>query len=125
MPVRLAILALLAISVFSASARAGSRYFFCNMMQESRTEPCCRRTPAPTSQADADCACCRAHRVPGLPSGLSARLVRVPEEIGVAVAPQAPRLLPPAHSVPSPRFIRPQTGPPRLPNLALLMVFRN
>ena len=125
MPVRQAVVALLAISVFSGAARAGSRYFFCNAMQESRSEPCCKRTPAPTSQADADCACCRAHSVPGLPSALMGKSVGVPDGIWVGLAPRAPRLLPPAHSLPPPRFIRPQTGPPRLPHLALLMVFRN
>jgi hypothetical protein len=124
---RLALAALLAISLFSANARAGSLYFFCSAMGEVRSERCCAPAPrtASTERELLDCPCCQAHRVDRLPNGTSTRLstpdVTSPGAHAPAVLlePLSPRL---AASV---WTRRPPTGPPRVTDTSRLMVFRN
>ncbi len=123
--VRVAILALIAVSLFSGGARAGSRYFVCNAMQEVRSEPCCKRPDQAAQQEVVDCGCCGAHRVAALPPALLGTRTEIPTA-SFAGLPQSPVALARALalapcSAATDRLLR----PPRSSRLALLMVFRN
>jgi hypothetical protein len=123
----MAIMALLAISLFSGNARAGSLYFFCDAMQEARSEPCCaRERTAPAGQLDVlDCPCCRAHRVDPLPRAVTAALASIVAASPWVLAPSIAALLQASPVAPASWTRRRQTGPPRATDPCRLMVFRN
>jgi hypothetical protein len=75
---RFAMLTVLAVSVFAATVRAGTQYYFCNMMQEQRSEPCCRQLRTePLLPGVQDASCCESVIVDSLPSGAATQLPRV------------------------------------------------
>lgn len=123
---QVAILALLAISLFSGGARAGSRYFVCNAMQEVRSEPCCKRPDQGAQQEVVDCGCCGAQRVAALPPALLGTRAEIPTASLTGLLPPPPLAFARAlalapRSAAMDRLLR----PPRSSRLALLMVFRN
>jgi hypothetical protein len=75
---RIVMLAVLAISVFAATVRAGTQYYFCSMMQEQRAEPCCdRQQEQPLLPEVHERPCCQSVTVDSLPSGAATQLPRV------------------------------------------------
>jgi hypothetical protein len=124
--IRVAILALIAVSLFSGGARAGSRYFVCNAMQEVRSEPCCKRPDQGAQQEVVDCGCCGAHRVAALPPALLGARAEIPTASLTGLLPPSPLAFARALALaPCSAAMDRLLRPPRSGRLALLMVFRN
>jgi hypothetical protein len=123
----MAILALLVVSLFSGTARAGSLYFFCDAMQEARSEPCCARgSTAPAGHLDvADRPCCQAHRVDALPRAVTAPFASIVAASPWSLAPATPGVPKAPPLAPAPWTRRTPTGPPRATEPCRLMVFLN
>jgi hypothetical protein len=121
---RAAALLFLTVTLFSSVARAGSRYFFCEVMGEARSAPCCHQESTPAPHVDVDCACCRAHAAtvpPALQLGLSKDEAAAASNLDVPV----PNLCVGLRPLPAPWGVRPRTRPPRPPDFKRLMVLRN
>jgi hypothetical protein len=121
---RWAVAVVCTLSLLFGVARAGSRYFFCSVMQQVREDACCHRAAAPVSEIDvADCDCCKAHRVAALPPALlEARGLTPPSPLAV-LTPPLPELSPHGVARPPRWMPRPRAGPPRATDHARLMVF--
>jgi hypothetical protein len=113
--VRVAMLAVLAVSVFAATVRAGTQHYFCSMMQEQRSEPCCdRQHDSPFLPEVRDRPCCESVTVDALPSGAATQLPRVNPAPLMAVVPGSPLAM---HSASRMgwglrRVAAPRAGPP-------------
>jgi hypothetical protein len=123
--VRLAVLALVAMAMVSGTASAGSTYFFCSMMGEQRAEPCCRKSPAPTSQIDAaDCGCCSRITLGKLPDAFVAKPPAIVQAPRVAAFPVLLCSTPGPSEGVQRTWISPARAGPRLPLIRTkLMVY--
>jgi hypothetical protein len=114
-----------ALSLVFGAARAGSRYFFCSVMQQVRADACCHRASAPVSEIDVvDCDCCKAQRAAALPQALLEARGSAPPSPYAALSP-APLVLFPKVVVRPQRWApRTRAGPPlTTTDHARLMVF--
>lgn len=122
---RLAWSLLTAIALVVGTVRAGSTYFYCNVMAEQRPEPCCRKQPSPASAITLDCDCCQAKTAALLPQGAVDLLPQIAEAPLVAV--RAPETIYAAvssgRSGLRDRQDRARAGPPWRADRARLMVF--
>jgi hypothetical protein len=121
---RWAVAVVCTLSLIFGVAQAGSRYFFCSVMQQVREDACCHRAAAPLNEIDvADCDCCKAHRVAALPHALLEARGSTPLSPFALLPTTVPQrsLNGVAHP---PRWTpRPRAGPPRATDHARLMVF--
>jgi hypothetical protein len=87
---RISLFFLLALSMLSATARAGSRYFFCSTMGEARTDACCTHRADQSSTSPAvektTHACCESHVVAKLPPSTLESAVRVAPPVLASVS---------------------------------------
>lgn len=78
---RISLFFLLALSVLSATARAGSHYFFCSMTGRTVTDACCvaHRDHDSTTPAieETTRACCESHVVGNLPASILKNAARI------------------------------------------------
>jgi hypothetical protein len=66
-PLRMGVLCVVVVALFLGTVRAQTASFFCQAMQEVRTEPCCRRVASEQAGIEStDCGCCRLRVSPAL-----------------------------------------------------------
>jgi hypothetical protein len=112
------------LSLVFGAARAGSRYFFCSVMQQVRADACCHRATAPVAEIDvADCDCCKGHRVAALPQALLEVRGSTPPPAVSVLLPEPLQLSPMGVVGPQCWTPRAGAGPPRMTDHARLMVF--
>ena len=122
---RLAIFVALALTVFSATARAGTSYFVCSMTGEQRAEPCCEHRASPVPAVDkATCPCCESKLVHALPDFTLGVVPRIVTPLLIATRAITIELVRRAHvSFPVTRCAPSRAGPPLSPDRAQTRVF--